>query len=143
MARSIFNNGSDEDMEDMDDSSAASEENTRAPIRAPASTNYGAITAAQLASAIASVTTHQTQPSTSGASTSTRNTRNMLEIHNVQSQQTATEINLSTQLQIMRDMGLTNDAVNLEALRLSSDLETAIELVLSGFTLADNDRNNI
>lgn len=117
-------------MEDMDDSSAVSGDNTRAT-----STNYGAITAAQLASAIANVTTHQTQPSTSGASTSTGNT--------VQSQQSATEINLSTQLQIMRDMGLTNDGVNLEALRLSSDLETAVELVLSGFTLADSDRNNI
>lgn len=129
-------------MEDMDDSSAASEDSTRAVIRAPVSINFGGITAAQLASAIASVTTLHAQPSTSGASTSTGSTGHVLETpHNVQSQQT--DMNIPNQLQIMRDMGLTNEAVNLEALRLSSDLATAVELVLSGFTITNNSSNNV
>lgn len=136
----MFNNASDEDIEDMDDSSPASEASSQPVSR---NSSFGAITAAQLASAIASVTTQHQLPSTSGASTSTANTGNVLEaLNNVQNQSASVEIDLSTQLQIMRDMGLTNDAINLEALRLSSDLETAIELVLSGFTITDDDFNN-
>lgn len=129
--RSVLNNGSDED-DDLDDSSPTSEANGQ-----PFSRNVvlGEITAAQLASAIASVTAQQSQPSTSGASTSAGSMGNVLEgLNNAQSQPTTTELILPTQLQIMRDMGLTNETVNIAALRLSNDLETAIELVLSGFT---------
>lgn len=117
----------------MDVSSLASEANSQPVSR---NSSFGVITAAQLASAIASVTTQQQLPSSSGASTSTGSTSNVLEtLRNVPSQPTLAEIDTSSQLQIMRDMGLTDDATNLEALRRSNDLATAIELVLSGFTI--------
>lgn len=134
----MFNNGSDEDIEDLDDSSPASEASSSQPVSRNSS--FGTITAAQLASAIASVTTQQPQPSTSGASTSTGNMTNVPESISTVYQHRPNDIDLPTQLQIMRDMGLNNDAVNLEALRISSDLETAIELVLSGFSTTDNNR---
>jgi hypothetical protein len=142
MARSVINNGSDEDIEDIDDSSPASEASSRPVSR---NLSFGTITAAQLASAIASVTTQQPQPSTSGASTSTANTENVLEpVSVVQRQQSEQqgEFDVPTQLQMMRDMGLVNDALNLEALQLGGDLETAVELVLNGFNTTDLDREN-
>lgn len=138
LARNVLNNGSDDDIEDIDDSSPVSEANNQPS--AYRNSSFGAITAAQLASAIASVSTQQPQPSTSSASTSTGTTESSLvgvleDLRNVQNEPNPSENNLSTQLQIMREMGLTNEAVNIEALRISSDLETAIELVLSGFTI--------
>lgn len=142
MARSVTNNGSDEDTEDIDDSSPASEANSQSVSR---NLSFGTITAAQLASAIASVTTQQPQPSTSGASTSTANTENVLEpISSAMRQQSEQqgEFDVPTQLQMMRDMGLVNDALNLEALQLSGDLGTAVELVLNGFNITDLDRDN-
>lgn len=120
-------NGSDEDMEDVDDSSPASETSSLPVSR---NSSFGTITAAQLASAIASVTTQQPQPSTSGASTSTTNTRNPLG-HSMDPGE------LSTSLQIMREMGLTNEALNLYTLQQTNDLETAVELILNGFGVGD------
>lgn len=138
MTRSILNNASDDDIDDIDDSSPASEASSQPVSR---NSSFGAITAAQLASAIASVTTQQPQPSTSGASTSTGNTVNNLETAD-SNHVSDNQIDYSTQLQIMREMGLTNEAVNLEALRLRGNLESAIELVLTGFTIS-NSRNNV
>lgn len=138
---------SDEDVEDIDDSSPASEASSQPVTR---NLSFGAITTAQLASAIASVrgsvTTHQPQPSTSGASTSTGITENALgsALAALQNQQTPSEdeqSSLTTQLQIMREMGLTNEALNLAAIRVSNGLESAIELVLSGFSNTDNRSN--
>lgn len=122
-------NISDDDV-DLDDSSPAYEAR-RLPDNAIPS--FGTITSAQLASAIASVTTQQPQPSTSSASNSTPSTGLG---------------DLTAQLTTMREMGLTNDALNREALRVSNDLETAIELVLSGFNISYNnsvsdDRSNV
>lgn len=138
LTRNVLNNGSDDDIEEIDDSSPASEASNQ-PL-AYRNSSFGAITAAQLASAIASVTTQQPQPSTSSASTSTGSTESphigvLEDLRNVQNEPNLSENNLSTRLQIMREMGLTNEALNIEALRISSDLETAIELVLSGFTI--------
>jgi len=138
LTRSILNNASDDDIDDIDDSSPASEASSQPVSR---NSSFGAITAAQLASAIASVTTQQPQPSTSGASTSTGNTVNNLETAD-SNHVSDNQIDYSTQLQIMREMGLTNEAVNLEALRLRGNLESAIELVLTGFTIS-NSRNNV
>jgi len=136
---------SDEDVEDIDDSSPASEASSQPVTR---NLSFGAITTAQLASAIASVrgsvTTQQPQPSTSGASTSTGITENALgnALAALQNQQTPSESELSTQLQIMREMGLANEAINRAALRVSNGLESAIELVLSGFGNSDNRSNS-
>lgn len=122
-----MHNGSDEDMEDIDDSSPASETSSQPVSR---NSSFGTITAAQLASAIASVTTQQPQPSTSGASTSTTNTR----IAMTESMDTG---ELSTSLQIMREMGLTDEALNLYTLQQTNNLETAVELILNGFGVGD------
>lgn len=92
--------------------------------------SFGTITAAQLASAIASVTTQQPQPSTSGASTSTTNTGNPVG-------RVMDPGELSTSLQIMREMGLTNEALNRYTLQQTNDLETAVELILNGFGVGD------
>jgi len=134
----------DSDMDDMqemlDDSPPSSEGGSQSLSR---NSSFGAITAAQLASAIASVTTQQSLPSTSGASTSSGSTGNVLDTHrNIRNQRTSAENDLSTNLQIMRDMGLVNEALNIEALRVSSDLESAIELVLSGFAFTIDDFPN-
>ncbi|VVC24378.1 UBA-like,Ubiquitin-related domain,Ubiquitin domain [Cinara cedri] len=123
-------NTSDED-DDLDDSNLPGQSNGHPYSNVVLGEIQREITAAQLASAIANATAQQSQPSTSGASTSTGSTGNAIE--NAQSP-TTTELILPTQLQIMRDMGLTNEAVNIAALRISNDLETAIDLVLSGFT---------
>lgn len=129
MSRSALSNGSDDDDDDLDDSSA-SEVNGQS---FPRNLVSGEITAAQLASAIASATSQQPQPSTSGASTSTGSMTSVIDFNNsALSQPSTSELILPTQLQIMRDIGLTNDAVNIAALQLSNDLETAIELVLNG-----------
>jgi len=130
----------DEIQEMLDDSPPTSDDGTQSVSR---NSSFGTITAAQLASALASAITQQSLPSTSGASTSSGNTGNMLDaFSNIRSQSTSSETDLSTNLQIMRDMGLTNEAVNIEALRISSDLESAIELVLSGYTINTDDFTN-
>ncbi|XP_025200301.1 ubiquitin-like protein 7 [Melanaphis sacchari] len=138
LARSI-SAASDEEIEDLDDSSPGSDTNSQ-----PINRNLPfAITAAQLATAIANVTTQQPQPSTSGASTSTGNTGNVLVTpNNVPSQPTIPTVDYSHQLGIMREMGLYNESLNLQGLRLGGGhLETAIELVLSGFDISDTDNN--
>lgn len=112
--------------------------------------SFAAITAAQLRLAIANATSQQSLPSTSGASTSTgsTNTRSLNSgpsnelVGNLTINPTNTEVqsprpanaDLRANLQIMRDMGLTNETLNRQALILCSDLETAIELVLTGFS---------
>lgn len=131
---------SDDEMEDLDDSSPGSDTNSQ-----PLNRNLShAITAAQLATAIANVTTQQQQPSTSGASTSTANTVNVPVIPNItQSQPTTPAVDYTHQLGIMREMGLYNEALNLQGLRLGGgSLETAIELVLSGFDILDTDNSH-
>lgn len=122
-----MNIGSDEDMEDMDDSSPASESSSQPVSR---NSSFGTITAAQLALAIESVTNQQSQPSTSGASTSTTNTRNALG-------ESMSPDDLSTSLQIMREMGLDDEALNLYTLQQTNNLETAVELILNGFGVGD------
>jgi len=138
LARSI-SVGSDEEIEDLDDSSPGSDTNSQPQNRNLPFT----ITAAQLATAIANVTTQQPQPSTSGASTSTGNTGNVLMTmppNTNQSQPTTPAVDYSHQLGIMREMGLYNESLNLQGLRLGGGhLETAIELVLSGFDILDTD----
>lgn len=139
LARSM-SAGSDDEMEDLDDSSPGSDTNNQ-----PLNRNLPyAITAAQLATAIANVTTQQPQPSTSGASTSTANTGNVLVTPNTtQSQPTTPAVDYTHQLGIMREMGLYNEPLNLQGLRLGGgSLETAIELVLSGFDILDTDDSN-
>jgi len=129
--------GSDDEMEDLDDSSPGSDTNNQ-----PLNRNIPyAITAAQLATAIANVTTQQSQPSTSGASTSSANTGNVPVTPNTtQSQPTTPADDYTHQLGIMREMGLNNEPLNLQGLRLGGgSLETAIELVLSGFDILDTD----
>lgn len=128
--------GSDDEMEELDDSSPGSDTNSQ-----PLNRNLSyAITAAQLAAAIANVTTQQPQPSTSGASTSTANTGNVS--NTTQSQPTTPAVDYSHQLGIMREMGLYNEPLNLQGLRLGGgNLETAIELVLSGFDILDTDNS--
>jgi len=131
--------GSDDDMEDLDDSSPGSD-----TANQPLSRNLPyAITAAQLATAIANVTTQQSLPSTSGASTSTANTGNMPVTPNTsQSQPTTPAVDYTHQLGIMREMGLYNEPLNLQGLRLGGgNLETAIELVLSGFDILDTNNS--
>lgn len=95
---------SDEEMDDLDDSSPGSDTNSQ-----PVNRNLPfVITAAQLATAIANVTTQQPQPSTSGAgaSTSTGNTGNVLVTpNNIQNQPTTPADDYSHQLGIMREMG--------------------------------------
>lgn len=131
MNRNMLTNGSDDDDDDHDlDDSSISDINGQSFAR---NAVLGEITAAQLASAIASATSQQPQPSTSGASTSTGGVTSFLEGRDSVLSQPS-ELILPTQLQIMRDIGLTNDAVNIAALQLSNDLETAIELVLNGLT---------
>lgn len=103
--------------------------------------SFGTITTAQLASAIASVTTQQPQPSTSGASTSTANIGNTVEPISAPPQQSV-ESDMSSQLQIMRDMGLLNDALNREALQISGDLGIAVDLILNGFDTSNADGHN-
>lgn len=56
-------------------------------------------------------------------------------LENSQIHLTTTELNLPTQLQIMRCMGFIDETVNLVALQLSNDFESAIDLVLNGFTI--------
>ncbi|CAI6365719.1 unnamed protein product [Macrosiphum euphorbiae] len=139
LARSM-SAGSDDDMEDLDDSSPGSDTNSQ-----PSNRNLSyAITAAQLAAAIANVTTQQQQPSTSGASTSTANTGNMPVTPNTtQSQPTTPAVDYTHQLRVMREMGLYNEPLNLQGLRLGGgSLETAIELVLSGFDILDTDNSH-
>lgn len=132
------NAASDDEMEDvdiMDDSSPASEADSQ-----PVSMNSSfGITTAHLASAIASVTT-QPGPSTSGASTSAGITTTDIEnaFNRFVRQNNPTETDYTAHLQIMRDMGLANDSINLQALRLSRNLESAINLVLSGYTGDEN-----
>jgi len=130
--------GSDDEMEDLDDSSPGSDTNNQSLSR---NLPY-AITASQLATAIANVTTQQLQPSTSRASTSTANTGNVPVTPNTtQSQPTTPTVDYTQQLGIMREMGLYNEPLNLQGLRLADgSLETAIELVLSGFDILN--RNN-
>lgn len=42
--------------------------------------------------------------------------------------------NLQTQINLMHEMGLTNDGINVQALQVTNgDVQAAIELVLSGF----------
>lgn len=139
LARSM-SAGSDDDMEDLDDSSPGSDTNSQ-----PSNRNLSyAITAAQLATAIANVTTQQPQPSTSGASTSTANTGNVSVTPNTtQSQPTTPAVDYTHQLGVMREMGLYNEPLNLQGLRLGGgSLETAIELVLSGFDILDTDNSH-
>lgn len=129
--------GSDEDIEDLDDSSPGSDTNSQQTNR-----NISfAITAQQLATAIANVTTQQPQPSTSSAGTSAGNTGNVsVTPINTQSQPTTPAVDYTHQLGIMREMGLYNELLNLQGLRLGGgSLETAIELVLSGFDILNND----
>lgn len=129
-----------DDIEDLDDSSPASEAGSQ-PLSRNSSFG-GTITAAQLASAIASVTTHQPLPSTSGASTSTGSTDVSFD-HAFnralgQNLPPRTDTDFLANLQIMRDMGLTNHALNVQALRITSSLESAINLVLSGYPDVEN-----
>ncbi|KAL5240601.1 hypothetical protein ACI65C_008011 [Semiaphis heraclei] len=122
--------GSDDEIEDLDDSSPGSDTNNQ-----PSSRNLPyAITAAQLASAIANATTQQLQPSTSRASTSTANTGNVPVTPNTtQSQPTTPAVDYTLQLETMREMGLDDESLNLQGLRLADgNIEAAIELVLSG-----------
>lgn len=129
LARSM-SAGSDDEIEDLDDSSPGSDTNNQ-----PSSRNLPyAITAAQLASAIANATTQQLQPSTSRASTSTANTGNVPVTPNTtQSQPTTPAVDYTLQLETMREMGLDDESLNLQGLRLADgNIEAAIELVLSG-----------
>ncbi|VVC31243.1 Ubiquitin-related domain,UBA-like,Ubiquitin-associated domain,Ubiquitin domain [Cinara cedri] len=82
-------------------------------------------------STVRNTAAQQSQPSTSGTNTSTESMENAPET--IQSQLPITEQNLLTQLQMMRNMGFTNQAVNIAALQLSNDFETAVHLVLNGF----------
>lgn len=92
-------------------------------------------TAAQLTSTVTSVTAQQSQPSTSGASTSTGGMGNALEgYNNGASEQDTIDFMLSSNLEIMRKIGLTDETINIAALRYSNTLEDAIELVLHDFT---------
>ncbi|XP_050443077.1 ubiquitin-like protein 7 [Adelges cooleyi] len=139
---------SDDEIEDMEDSSPESSS------QSVSRSESFAITAAQLAAAIARATPQDFQlpqnlpgtssststANTSTASTSTGITRDMLRsvIGDLQNQPASNSPNLQTQVQKMRDMGLSNDAINIEALRVSNgDLAAAIELVLSGFMNED------
>lgn len=129
--------GSDEDtVEDLDDSSPGSEINTMAR------TSFS-ITAAQLASAIANVTTfppqqqqQEPQPSTSRTNASNRN---VLPSIDGPIGPPLNPDDYRYELGIMRDMGLNNEALNLQGIRLGGTLEYAIELVLSGFDILDTD----
>lgn len=128
----------EEILEILDSSLPTSEAGTQ-PV--PRNSSFRTITNAQLASAIESVRTQQSFPSTSGASTSSASTNAFSS--NVQSQPTSTETDFSVNLQLMRDMGLCNEANNIEALRVGGNLETAIGLILSGFLITnDNSTNN-
>lgn len=133
------NTVSDEDLDDIDDSSPASEASGQ-PVSSTFPPNV--ITTEQLATAIASVTAQQPQPSTSGASTSTGITQNALgsALATIQNQQRPSEDEYED-LQIMNDMGFDNNAINLAALRASIDLDSAMDLILNGFGTSDN-RNN-
>lgn len=117
-------NTSDEEDMDVDVSfqSTLSEDNI------PHAVNV--ITTAQLALALANVITPQPQPSTSGTSTSTR--------VSTARTQTRTDINL----QLMRDMGLPNETINRRALEEMGNLESAVDLVLAGYTITENYHQN-
>lgn len=49
-----------------------------------------------------------------------------------QSHLTTTEPNLAPQLQILREMGFNNETLNIAALQLSDDFETALDLLNFG-----------
>lgn len=117
-------NTSDEEDMDVDVSfqSTLSEDNISHAVNV--------ITTAQLALALANVITPQPQPSTSGTSTSTR--------VSTARTQTRTDINL----QLMRDMGLPNETINRRALEEMGNLESAVDLVLAGYTITENYHQN-
>lgn len=126
----VQNNVNISDEEDMDVSmqSTSSEDNT-SPV-------VNEITTEQLASALANVIPPQPQPSTSGTSTSATQVATV--VHGTPRSQT----DVDSQLQLMRDMGLTNDSVNREALEHMGNLEAAIDLVMSGYKMSENNQQN-
>lgn len=132
-SHNVFSNNTDEDMDDLEDSSPASETGSQ-PISRNAS--FTAITADQLRLALVNVTSMQSQPSTSGASTSTgsTNTGNLMEVVGSIPTNPLLDAQLETNLETMRSMGLTDDYVNRQALQICNNLHSAIELILSGFS---------
>ncbi|GLV31919.1 hypothetical protein CBL_07678 [Carabus blaptoides fortunei] len=124
--------------------------------------SYSAITSAQLAAALANATNNYQSPSASTNSSASVITNEMFTqamqqaFASVTPQQstnttTSTTANsdagetleairrrLAPQLQQMREMGLTNDGINVQALQATSgDVQAAIDLVFSGVISAD------
>lgn len=112
--RTVMSSGSDETMEDIDDSSTASETSSSSESR-----NFGTISAAQLASEITNVTNQQPQPSTGDARTSTTITGNPLN-HLMDHGE------LSTYIEFIREIGLTDEAQHLSILLQISNMLDAV-----------------
>lgn len=148
------------DDEEMDSSSS---DGTREGQPLSRNQSYSAITSAQLAAALANATNNYPSPSASTNSSASVITNEMFTqamqqaFASVTPQQQSTNTTTTTtansetgetleairrrlapQLQQMREMGLTNDVINVQALQATSgDVQAAIDLVFSGVISAD------
>lgn len=114
--RPVTLNGSDEDMEHANDSSTASETSIPSVSR---NSYVETLNVAQPTSEITSVTNQQPQPSTSEARTLTINTGNPFH-HSVDFSE------LATRIELLRDIGLTDEAQHLSILlQISNMLDAA------------------
>lgn len=116
---------SNEDITDIDDSSTAS-------VSRNSSFSHTRIkTVSQLTSALTRLNIQQPQQITSGSSTSTTNS--------IKSPGYLMDSEkLSTSLQMMREMGLSDENLNIYTLKQTNDLEIAVELIFNGFDIGDN-----
>lgn len=139
-------------LSDEDEMDSSSSEGTGQPLSRNQS--YSAITAAQLAAAIASATGNFPATTSSGPTIPTNNSVITSEMFSQAMQQAFATVSpsatpatsgnvsesmdtliqrLNPQLQQMREMGLTNDVINVQALQATSgDVQAAIDLVFSG-----------
>ncbi|CAG2059524.1 unnamed protein product, partial [Timema podura] len=110
--------------------------------------SYSAITAAQLAAALASATAMSMERAIANVSTSSGDTPltgdsdtafSTFSSEMETNQDSAPGGGWQTQLQQMRELGLTDDAVNTQALQATGgDVQSAIELVFSGAITPDS-----